>query len=298
VDAAVATGFALAVTLPRAGNLGGGGFMLVHLAEADKTIAIDYREMAPDEAHRDMFLDLEGDVDNNKARYRIESSGVPGTVAGLIHAQEKYGLLKLKQVMQPAIALARGGFAVSADLSDSLKSRSQRLQQDSASKVYFYKPGGDSYELGETLIQTELGATLARIANGGREEFYQGKTADLIVAQMEASGGLISHQDLVNYQVVERQPVCGDYKKTRVCTMPPPSSGGVHLVQMLNILEGWDLKGLGHNSADYIHRWSNPCVGPMQTAASIWATLTSSRYQWRSSQIKNMPPCCGIRLIR
>ena len=254
VDAAVATGFALAVTLPRAGNLGGGGFMLVHLAEADKTIAIDYREMAPAEAHRDMFLDLEGDVDNNKARYSIESSGVPGTVAGLIHAQEKYGLLKLKQVMQPAIALARGGFAVSADLSDSLKSRSQRLQQDSASKVYFYKPGGDSYELGETLIQTELGDTLARIANGGREEFYQGKTADLIVAQMEASGGLISHQDLVNYQVVERQPVCGDYKKTRVCTMPPPSSGGVHLVQMLNILEGWDLKGLGHNSADYIHR--------------------------------------------
>lgn len=254
VDAAVATGFALAVTLPRAGNLGGGGFMLVHLAEADKTIAIDYREMAPAEAHRDMFLDREGDVDNQKARYSIESSGVPGTVAGLIHAQEKYGLLTLKQVMQPAIELAHGGFAVSADLSDSLKSRGQRLQKDPASKAYFYKPQGAFYKRGEKLIQADLGATLSRIAKGGREAFYQGKTADLMVAQMQTSGGLISHQDLRNYQAIERQPVCGDYRETRVCTMPPPSSGGVHMVQMLNILQGWDLRSLGHNSADYIHR--------------------------------------------
>jgi gamma-glutamyltranspeptidase/glutathione hydrolase len=254
VDAAVATGFALAVTLPRAGNLGGGGFMLVHLAEADKTIAIDYREMAPAEAHRDMFLDREGDVDNQKARYSIESSGVPGTVAGLIHAQEKYGLLTLKQVMQPAIKLARDGFAVSADLSDSLKSRAERLQQDPASKAYFFKSQGAMYERGEKLVQADLSKTLARIAKGGSEEFYEGKTADLIVAQMQSSGGMISHRDLSNYQVVERQPICGDYRETRVCAMPPPSSGGVHMVQMLNILEGWDLRGLGHNSADYIHR--------------------------------------------
>jgi gamma-glutamyltranspeptidase/glutathione hydrolase len=254
VDAAVATGFALAVTLPRAGNLGGGGFMLVHLAEADKTIAIDYRELAPAEAYRDMFLDPEGDVDNQKARYSIHSSGVPGTVAGLIHAQEKYGRLTLKQVMQPAIELARDGFAVSADLADSLASRAERLQKDAASKGYFFKPLGGLYQRGEKFVQSDLSATLTRIAKTGSKEFYQGKTADLLVAQMQSSGGLISHQDLRNYQVVERQPVCGDYQQTRVCAMPPPSSGGVHLVQMLNILEGWDLKSLGHNSADYIHR--------------------------------------------
>ena len=254
VDAAVATGFALAVTLPRAGNLGGGGFMLVHLAEADKTIAIDYREMAPAEAHRDMFLDREGDVDNQKARYSIESSGVPGTVAGLIHAQEKYGLLTLKQVMQPAIELARGGFTVSADLADSLMARGERLQKHPVTKAYFFKPQGAFYQRGEQLVQADLGATLSRIASAGREGFYKGKTADLIIAQMEDSGGLITHQDLLNYQVVERQPVCGLFRVTKVCTMPPPSSGGVHMVQMLNILEGWDLRDMGHNSADYIHR--------------------------------------------
>jgi len=253
VDAAVATGFALAVTLPRAGNLGGGGFMLVHLAEANKTIAIDYREMAPAEAHRDMFLDREGDVDNQKARYSIESSGVPGTVAGLIHAQEKYGLLTLKQVMQPAIELARGGFTVSADLADSLMARGERLQKHPVTKAYFFKPQGAFYQRGEQLVQADLGATLSRIASAGREGFYQGKTADLIIAQMEDSGGLITHQDLLNYQVVERQPVCGLFRVTKVCTMPPPSSGGVHMVQMLNILEGWDLRDMGHNSADYIH---------------------------------------------
>ena len=254
VDAAVATGFALAVTLPRAGNLGGGGFMLVHLAESGKTIAIDYREMAPAGAYRDMFLDQDGEVDNQKARYSIASSGVPGTVAGLVHAQKKYGLLSLKQVMQPAIELARDGFAVNADLSDSLKSRVARLQKDPATKAYFYKPQGDFYQLGDRLIQTDLSNSLSRIAAAGREGFYQGKTADLIVAQMQKSGGLINNQDLTNYQVVERQPVCGQYRETRLCTMPPPSSGGVHLVQMLNILEGWDLRAMGHNSAAYIHR--------------------------------------------
>jgi gamma-glutamyltranspeptidase/glutathione hydrolase len=254
IDAAVATGFALAVTLPRAGNLGGGGFMVVHFAEPNKTITIDYREMAPSNAHRDMFLDKEGDVDNQKARFSIKSSGVPGTVAGLIHAQENYGLLSLKQVMQPAINLAQNGFAVNADLSDSLQSIGLRLQKDSASKGYFYKADGEFYQRGETLVQKDLSKSLMRIASVGREGFYQGKTADLIVAQMKRSGGLITHQDLRNYKAVEREPVCGQYRDTKVCTMPPPSSGGVHMLQMLNILEGWDLKSMGHNSADYIHR--------------------------------------------
>jgi gamma-glutamyltranspeptidase/glutathione hydrolase len=254
VDAAVATGFALAVTLPRAGNLGGGGFMLVHLAEEDKTVAIDYREMAPASASRDMFLDAEGDVDNSKARFSIQSSGVPGTVAGLLHALDNYGTMSLKQVIQPAIELASKGFKVSMDLSSSLQSRQKTLHKNAASKEYFYKTDGAGYEYGETLIQKDLAATLDRIAKRGRSGFYQGKTAQLIVAEMQRSGGLISRKDLAGYRVIERTPVCGDYRGNSVCAMPPPSSGGVHMLQMLNILEGWDLASLGHNSAAYIHR--------------------------------------------
>ena len=254
VDAAVATGFALAVTLPRAGNLGGGGFMMVHLAESNKTIAIDYREMAPGEAFKDMFLDGEGDVDNLKARFSIFSSGVPGTVAGLVYAQENYGVLNLRQVLKPAIKLARNGFTVGPDLSDSLRSRSERLQKDPGSKKYFYKADGSLYQHRDKLVQKDLANTLARIMTSKGKDFYQGKTADLIVEQMQRSGGLISKQDLANYTVVERTPVCGSFREHRLCAMPPPSSGGVHLVQMLNILEGWDLKGMGHNSAAYIHR--------------------------------------------
>jgi len=254
VDAAVATGFALAVTLPRAGNLGGGGFMLVHLAAENKTVAIDYREMAPASASRDMFLDAEGDVDNKKARYSMQSSGVPGTVAGLLHALDSYGTMSLKQVLQPAIELAANGFKVSMDLSSSLQARQQTMHKNPASKEYFYKADGAGYEYGETLIQKHLAATLQRIAKKGRSGFYQGKTAQLIVAEMQRSGGLISHKDLTGYRVIERTPVCGDYRGNSVCAMPPPSSGGVHMLQMLNILEGWDLASLGHNSAAYIHR--------------------------------------------
>ena len=254
VDAAVATGFALAVTLPRAGNLGGGGFMLVHLAAENKTVAIDYREMAPASASRDMFLDAEGDVDNKKARYSMQSSGVPGTVAGLLHALDSYGTMSLKQVVQPAIELAANGFKVSMDLSSSLQARQQTMHKNPASREYFYKADGAGYEYGETLVQKHLAATLQRIAKKGRSGFYQGKTAQLIVAEMQRSGGLISHKDLTSYRVIERTPVCGDYRGNSVCAMPPPSSGGVHMLQMLNILEGWDLASLGHNSAAYIHR--------------------------------------------
>ncbi len=254
VDAAVATGFALAVTLPRAGNLGGGGFMLIHLAEENKTLSIDYREMAPTEASRDMFLDTEGDVDNAKARFSIQSSGVPGTVAGLLHALDNYGTLSLKQVLQPAIDLARNGFPVSTDLAASLQARQPTLHKNPASKSYFYKADGSGYKYGESLVQSDLAATLERIAKSGKRGFYKGRTAQLIIAEMRRSGGLINHRDLADYRVVERAPICGDYRGNRVCTMPPPSSGGVHMLQMLNILEGWDLQALGHNSAAYIHR--------------------------------------------
>ena len=254
IDAAVATGFALAVTLPRAGNLAGGGFMMIHLAEENKTIALDYREMAPSDASRDMFLDGQGDVDNNLARFSIKSSGVPGTVAGLLHAHEQYGSLSLSKVINPAIKIAKNGIKVTVDLSSSLASRAERLGKNKASKGYFYKSDGALYQPGDTLKQADLATSLTRIRAGGRAGFYDGKTAELIVSEMQRSGGLISRADLKNYKVVTRQPVCGDYRDNIVCAMPPPSSGGVHLVQMLNMLEGWDLKALGHNSAAYIHR--------------------------------------------
>ncbi len=254
IDAAVATGFALAVTLPRAGNLAGGGFMMIHLAEENKTIALDYREMAPATAGRDMFLDGQGDVDKQLARFSIKSSGVPGTVAGLLHAHEQYGSLSLSKVINPAIKIAKNGIRVTVDLSSSLASRAERLGKNKASKGYFYKSDGALYQPGDTLKQTDLATSLTRIRTAGRAGFYEGKTADLIVSEMQRSGGLISRADLKNYKVVTRQPVCGDYRDNTVCAMPPPSSGGVHLVQMLNMLEGWDLKSLGHNSAAYVHR--------------------------------------------
>ena len=180
VDAAVATGFALAVTLPRAGNIGGGGFMLVHLAEENKTIAIDYREMAPAAASRNMFLDAEGDVDRVKARHSVHSSGVPGTVAGMIYALENYGTMSLKQVMQPAIELAKKGFPVSRSLASSLVRYRDYLGKDSASSNYFYKADGEFYQAGELLLQKDLAATLKRISKQGRAGFYKGKTADLL----------------------------------------------------------------------------------------------------------------------
>ena len=253
IDAAVATGFALAVTLPRAGNLGGGGFMLVYLAKENKTIAIDYREMAPLSADRDMFLDSKGDVDNAKARFSAQSAGVPGTVAGLLHALEQYGTLSISEILKPAIKLASQGFIVNHDLADSLRLGSKRLYQHAASKNYFYKEEGEYYLPSELLVQSDLGSTLKRISEQGSSGFYKGKTADLIVSQMQRSGGLISHQDLANYKVVERDPVCGSYQQYSLCAMPPPSSGGIHLIQMLNILENFDLKQMGHNSAAYLH---------------------------------------------
>ncbi len=253
IDAAVATGFALAVTLPRAGNIGGGGFMLVYLADKNKTIAIDYREMAPMAANKDMFLDPQGKVDNQKARFSAQSSGVPGTVAGLLHALEKYGSLPIEEVIKPAIKLASQGFTINHDLSDSLHLSSKRLHSYKGSKRYFYKKNGGNYLPGDEFIQPDLSQTLSRIAEQGRSGFYAGKTADLIVAQMKRSNGLITLSDLADYTVIERQPVCGSYRQHKLCAMPPPSSGGIHLIQMLNILENFELRKMGHNSADYIH---------------------------------------------
>ena len=252
-DAAVATGFALAVTLPQAGNIGGGGFMLLYLAKQDKTIAIDYREMAPAAAIEDLFLDDAGNVDQQKARFSHQSAGVPGTVAGLLHVQQQYGRLSLKEVLQPAIKLAKNGLVVDYPFSQAISSASKRLSANPASSNYFLDEQGREPQPGALFKQTDLAKTLTRISRKGRDGFYRGKTADLIVEDMKANGGLITHADLESYRVVERIPVASDFSGYRIVSMPPPSSGGVHLIQILNILEGYEPKSLQHNSAQYLH---------------------------------------------
>lgn len=249
VDAAIATGFALAVVLPRSGNLGGGGFMLVYLAEEDKTIAIDYREMAPKAAHQDVFLDKNGNVDKFLATKSRSSAGVPGTVAGFWLAHQKYGSLPWQDLLAPAIRLAEEGFPVTLYLSKILKTRKAKLTTNQAGKDVFFKGGEGFYEPGEILVQRDLAETLKRIASKGQEGFYQGEVADLIVREMQNGAGLITHQDLENYQALVREPVKGTYRGYEVVSMPPPSSGGVHVIQMLNILENFDLKAMGSNSA-------------------------------------------------
>lgn len=253
IDAAVATGFALAVTHPQAGNLGGGGFMMIALAEEKKVIAIDYREMAPSTSTRNLFLNDKGEVDEQKSRFSRAAAGVPGTVAGMIHVLEKYGTMPLDKVLAPAIRLAEEGFPVPYGLSYSLSQAKERFEADPSSVGYFMHPDGTAYKPGEILKQPDLAKTLRAISEKGSAGFYEGWVADAIVAEM-GNEGLISLDDLKNYKVVEREPVRGTFRGYEIASMPPPSSGGSHLVQMLNILEGYELKALGHNSADYIQR--------------------------------------------
>ena len=253
VDAAVAIGFSLAVTLPRAGNLGGGGYMLVYDAEADKTIAIDYREMAPPSATRDMFLDHLGNADAARSRFSHLAAGVPGTVAGLHLAHQEYGRLPWTSLLQPAIELARDGIIVSYDLADLLRARQSRLCRHETTCEYFYKAGGDPYEPGERLIQDDLAESLQAIADDGPDAFYSGAIADKIIAEMQAGGGLVDAAALAAYKPVIRQPLRGTYRGYDIVVMPPSSSGGVHVLQMLNILERFPIAALGVGSADSVH---------------------------------------------
>jgi len=253
VDAAVAVGFSLAVTLPRAGNIGGGGFMLVHDAASGDTTAIDYREMAPPAATRDMFLDENGDADPQLSRYRHISSGVPGTVAGLHHAHQKFGQLPWKRLVQPAVELARDGIVVTRDLATLLEARRERMCRDAATCKYFYKDGGEPYAFGERLVQSDLADSLQLIADQGPDAFYRGAIAKKIVAEMEAGGGLIDMEALAAYKPVEREPLRGEYRGYEIVTMPPPSSGGVHVIQMLNVLKHFPVALLGAGSADGVH---------------------------------------------
>ncbi|MCA1243115.1 gamma-glutamyltransferase [Stappia stellulata] len=255
VDAAVATGFALAVTLPRAGNLGGGGFMMVHMAESGETLALDYRETAPAGAFQDMFLDADGNADSKKSRFSGLAVGVPGTVAGLAAAHERFGsgTFSFAQLVAPAIALARNGFPVSDDLSQSLKRSFPRLSKDPDARAVFYKADGGFFEPGDLLRQPALAVSLEAIAETGPSGFYEGAVAEAIAARVQEAGGSMTVADLKAYRSIWREPVTGTYRGYEIASMPPPSSGGVHIVEILNMLEPHAVSDSGAGSAATLH---------------------------------------------
>jgi gamma-glutamyltranspeptidase/glutathione hydrolase len=249
IDAAVATGFALAVVHPPAGNIGGGGFMLIRMADA-KAHFLDYREKAPAAATRDLYLDAQGNVIEGASEYGYKAIGVPGSVAGMVYAEQKYGKLTLKQVMAPAIRLAREGYALSWGEARDFR-RDQHLSQYPDSRRIFQR-GGNYYQAGEVFRQPDLARTLERIA-AKPDDFYHGALARELAAALQKGGGLITADDLAHYEVKEREPVRGTYRGYEIISAPPPSSGGTVLVESLNILEGYNLAKLGNRSAESIH---------------------------------------------
>jgi gamma-glutamyltranspeptidase/glutathione hydrolase len=259
VDAAVAVGFALAVTMPRAGNLGGGGFMVIHLAEGNRNTTIDYREAAPAGITRNVFLNDKGEADPEKSRNSALAVGVPGTVAGLAMARDKYGSGKftLAQLIAPAIRYARQGILVENDLFDTLALASARLSRWPSSARIFTRADGMSLAQGDRLVQNDLAASLETIARGGSRAFYDGLLSGAIVGAVQRAGGVMTTADLKAYHAVERPALRGTYRGHDIISMGPPSSGGVLLLQMLNILEGFPLgdvsKGYGFQSVQALH---------------------------------------------
>ena len=253
VDAGVAVAFALAVTLPRAGNIGGGGFMLVHDAKTGQTHAIDYREMAPAGASRDMFLDAESNADSELSRFSGAASGVPGTVAGMKLVLDQYGSMPWADVIAPSIRLAEEGITVTPDLADSLEAMKERLTKYPSAAKIFYKEGGELYRPGDTLVQADLAKTLKTIAAEGPDGFYKGPVAEAIAKSVTEAGGNMTVEDMAAYKAIAREPVRGTYRGYEVVSMPPPSSGGVHLIQILNTLEGYPIGALGQNSSETLH---------------------------------------------
>ena len=255
VDAAVATGFALAVTYPRAGNIGGGGFMLIHLAKRNEDIAIDYRETAPAATTRDIFLGADGQPDAAKSRDSALGIGVPGTVAGLTTALAKYGSGKftLADILRPAIDLARDGFVITDDGADTLPGWYPRLARWPSSAKIFSRDGGGSLREGDTLVQTDLAATMSAIAAQGARGFYEGTVAGKFVDAIRGAGGIMTTEDLKSYQPTIRTPVRGTYRGYDIVSMPQPSSGGVVLLEALNILEGFAMQDIAQGSAPSLH---------------------------------------------
>lgn len=251
VDAAIATGLALAVTHPSAGNIGGGGFMVIRFPNGNTT-AIDFRERAPLAASPNMWLDENGEYSRETHHYSHKAVGVPGTVAGFDKAHKLYGSMNWERLVYPSVVLAEDGFEVTARLARGLSFLIERTEQYPATAEAFSN-NGRAYQEGESLVQADLGRTLRRIMLEGRDGFYRGETARLIAEEMSRGGGLITEADLELYQARERATVKGSYRGYDIISMPPPSSGGVAMVTMLNILEGYDLSSMGHNTAPYLH---------------------------------------------
>ena len=251
-DAGVALAYALAVTQPKAGNLGGGGFALYYNAATKKTHAIDFREMAPQMAKVDLYLNAKGEVDKEKIRFSAKACGVPGTVAGLDYLSKALGIKKHADMIRPAIGLAEAGFAVSRGLENDLEALSTELKKTKYVRELFY-PNGQALKKGDRLIQKNLARTLKRLAKYGAEDFYEGEIAKVFCRWHSLNEGVISLDDLKRYKVRDLTPIKGTYRGYEVYSMPPPSSGGVHLIQMLNMLEERKLNELKHNSADAIH---------------------------------------------
>ncbi len=251
VDAAIATGFALAVVHPTAGNIGGGGFMVIRFPDGRAT-AIDFREKAPLAAHADMFLDENGEYSREMHHNSHLAVGVPGTVAGFAKAHDLYGTMEWERLVEQAVDLSSEGFTLTQSLARSIGSVAERYTQYPAT-VSALSKAGERYDAGEVWRQPDLARTLERIMKHGRDGFYRGETARLVAEEMVRGGGMITEEDLARYEAQERTPVMGTYRGYEIISMPPPSSGGTALVQMLNILEGYDLESMGHNSAAYIH---------------------------------------------
>mgnify|MGYP002606386637 CR=1 FL=1 len=255
VDAAVATAFAISVFEPNASGIGGGGFMLIRMAKTGKTVVIDYREKAPAKATPDMFvLDENGKVVNDEITVGGKASGVPGTVAGLLTALEKYGTMKRADVMAPAIKHAGEGIIVSKNLEGIIQDNYEKLVKfDAASEVYL--KDGLPYEAGDRLVNKDLAATLTKISKEGKKAFYEGEIAKKIADEVQKQGGLMTVEDLKNYTIEEREPVVGKYRDYTIISCPPASSGGTHIVQLLNMVENYDLKAMGDNTESW-HIWA------------------------------------------
>lgn len=252
VDAAIATAFALAVTWPSAGNIGGGGFLVYHGDDGDAT-TFDFREKAPLAATERMYLGLDGEVVNNSNHIGPLAVGVPGTVAGLWKAHQELGSLPWEDLVAPAVKLARDGIPITYSLESGFSRSRRRFEQYPSTMAKFFKADGSNYVLGDTWKQPDLAHTLSLIMEQGQDGFYRGENAARLAGFMKDIGGIITEEDLAQYNAMEREPIRGNYRGYDIVSMPPPSSGGVTIVEMLNILEGFDLAKLGHNSADYLH---------------------------------------------
>lgn len=252
VDAAVATAFAMAVTWPTAGNIGGGGFLVYHGEDGHAT-TFDFREKAALAATEDMYLGADGRVLNNSNHAGALAVGVPGTVAGMWLAHQELGSLPWEELIQPAIDLARAGIPITYALQSGFQRNAPRFRAYPPSVSKFLREDGSYYSLGDTWYQPDLAHTLELIRDQGKDGFYRGENARRFADYLQSIGGIITEEDLARYEAVEREPIRGSYRGHEIISMPPPSSGGITLVQMLNILEGYDLAEIGHNSADYVH---------------------------------------------